>query len=194
VTDDPYCWPDSDCLQNKLGIHDKARLALAEARLVSAREVLVARSPIPGEYNLAHLKSFHGELFQDVYEWAGETRTVDISRPGSRFAHWRYLDEDLSALLSRLATQDGLLIGRRRGSFVERLAFYYGEINARHAFREGNGRTQRSFLRQLSAAAGWYVDWSGVDASENVEASAINLATGDTGPLVSMLGPIVSQM
>ena len=79
MTDDPYCWPGSDCLENKLGIRGKARLVLAEARLVSARDVLVAGSPIPGEYNLAHLKSFHRELFQDMYQWAGETRTVDIS-------------------------------------------------------------------------------------------------------------------
>ena len=96
-------------------------------------------------------------------------------------------------MLSRLAAQDGLLIGRRRSSFIERLAFYYGEINARHAFREGNGRTQRSFLRQLSAAAGWYVDWSGLDPAENVEASATNLATGDIGPLIAMLSPVISQ-
>jgi cell filamentation protein len=194
VTDDPYCWPDSDCLRNKLGIRNKERLVQAEARLVSARDVLVARWPIPGEYNLEHLKSFHLQLFQDVYDWAGETRTVDLSRPDSRFAHWRYVDEEVSSLLYRLGSQDGLLIGLRRPSFVEHLAFYYGEINARHAFREGNGRTQRSFLRQLSAAAGWNVDWSGLDPAENEEACRVNLATGATEPLMTILNRVVSRM
>lgn len=194
MTDDPYCWPCSDCLRNKLGIRDRKALAQAEARIVSARDVLVARSTIPGEYNLEHLKSFHRELFGDVYDWAGETRTVDIALPGSRFGHWRFLDEDVSSILHRLAATDGLLIGLRRPSFVERLAFYYGEINARHAFREGNGRTQRSFLRQLSAAAGWHVDWSGLEPERNDEASRVSLLTGETGPLVVLLDPIVSRM
>lgn len=193
MTDDPYCWPGSGCLKNKLGIRDKEILARSEARLVSARDVLIARSTIPGEYGLEHFKVFHRQLFQDVYEWAGETRTVDISRPGSRFAHWRFIDEDLSSVMHRLASVDGLLIGLRRPAFVERLAFYYGEINTRHAFREGNGRAQRSFLRQLSAAAGWHVDWSGLTPAENEEASRANLATGDTGPL-TMLDRVVSQI
>lgn len=194
MTDDPYCWPASACLRNKLGIRDPSRLAQSEARLVSARDVLAARWTIPGEYGLEHLKAFHLQLFQDVYDWAGETRTVDISRPGSRFAHWRYIDEEISSVLHRLAVADGLLIGLRRQSFVERLAYYYGEINARHPFREGNGRTQRAFLRQISAAAGWNVDWSGLSSTANDEASRTNLLTGDTDSLVAMLDPIISRM
>ena len=194
MSDDPYCWPDTDCLRNKLGIRDWNALSRSEARIVSARDVLVARSTIPGEYNLEHLKSFHRELFQDVFDWAGETRTVDIALPDARFGHWRFVDEGVSSILHRLTATDGLLIGLRRASFVEGLAFYYGEINARHAFREGNGRTQRSFLRQLSAAAGWHVDWSGLDAALNDEASRINLLTGATEPLVEMLDPIVTRM
>jgi cell filamentation protein len=65
---------------------------------------------------------------------------------------------------------------------VERLAYYYGELNARHPFREGNGRTQRAFLRQLAAAAGWRVDWSGVRHDVNAEASRRSLNTVTTAP------------
>ncbi len=194
MTDDPHCWPGSDCLRNKLGIRDLTLLRRAEARIVSARDVLVARDTIPGEYDLEHLKAFHRQLFGDVYDWAGETRTVDIALEGSRFGHWRFLDDDVSSVLHRLAAADGLLIALRRPTFVERLAFYYGEINSRHAFRDGNGRTQRSFFRQLAAAAGWHVDWSGLDPAQNVEASRANLLTGSTEPLVALLDPIVSRM
>ncbi|MDG4833250.1 hypothetical protein O7627_28670 [Solwaraspora sp. WMMD1047] len=83
---DPYSWPGTDCLRNKLGIREPERLAALEARIVSVREVEVSRETIPGDYNLQHLKSFHGALFGDVYDWAGETRRVDISKPGSRSA------------------------------------------------------------------------------------------------------------
>lgn len=191
---DPYCWPGSDCPRNKLNLRDKDRLASAEARIVSIRDVELARETLPGEYNLEHLKAFHRKLFQDVYDWAGETRTVDISRPGARFSHWRYVDDEVSAVLHELTASDGLLIGYTRTMFVARLAYYYGEINARHAFREGNGRTQRAFLRQLSAVAGWQVDWSGVDPQTNEAACLENLLRTTTDQLEQMLDPVVSRI
>jgi cell filamentation protein len=108
---------------------------------------------LPGEYNLEHLMQFHRALFGDIYEWAGELRTVNIHKAGSMFAAHQFLGDEMTSLLRRLA-QDNWLRGLQRRAFIEKLAFYYGEINARHPFREGNGRTQRTFLRQLSASAG----------------------------------------
>ena len=107
---DPYSWPDTDCLRNKLGIRDPERFAALEAKIVSVREVEISRETIPGDYNPQHLKTFHGALFGDVYDWAGETRRVDISKPGSRFCHWRFVDDEASAVLAGLAN-DGRLIG-----------------------------------------------------------------------------------
>lgn len=78
---DPYCWPGTDCLVNKLGLRDAAALREAEFRLVSIRDVQAARSILPGNYGLGHLQAFHRHLFGDVYGWAGQTRTVDISKP-----------------------------------------------------------------------------------------------------------------
>ena len=191
---DPYCWPDTNCLRNKLDERDPDRLRTIEARLVGVRDVQMARETFPGEYNLEHLKGVHRHLFQDVYAWAGETRTVDIELPGSRFAHWKYVDDEVSAVLHELKARDGLLIGYTRDTFVRRLAYFYGELNARHPFREGNGRTQRAFLRQLSAAAGWHVDWSGLDPDENRLACQENLQSADSERLKHMLGPVVSRV
>src|SRR5215204_1812877 len=139
---DPYCWPGTACLRNKLSIREPERLRESEFRIVSARDVELARNTFPGEYNLEHYKSFHRALFRDVYEWAGETRTVNIHKPGSTFAVWQYVDEQMSSLLHRLVATEGLLAGRRREAFVAGLADIYGDINAVHPFREGNGRTQ----------------------------------------------------
>ncbi|GAA2543764.1 hypothetical protein GCM10010435_10120 [Winogradskya consettensis] len=73
---------------------------------------------------------------------------------------------------------------------MARLAHYYGEINAIHPFRDGNGRAQRAFLGQLAKDAGWRVAWSELDAAENDAASAAALH-GDIGPLVAMLDDMV---
>lgn len=193
MTPDPYCWPGSDCLRNKLGINDTDELRIVESRIVAVREVELLRVTIPGEYTLQHLKQFHAHLFGDVYDWAGESRTVNISKPGSTFAAWRNVDEYTSSVLSQLSV-DGYLLGRTRKSFVERLSFYYSEINAAHPFREGNGRTQRAFLRQLSAAAGWRIDWSELNAEENVEASRHSLRTADTSTLQVIFDRFVSRI
>jgi len=148
---------------------------------------------LPGEYNLAHLQSFHRELFQDVYSWAGQLRTVDIAKNGLRFGNWKFVDEQVSAVRANLEDDDWLA-GLRRETFVLKLAFYYGEINAVHPFREGNGRAQRAFLRQLSASAGWHLDWSELNKSDNVMASLHNLRTANTDELAKVIDPVVVRI
>jgi cell filamentation protein len=190
---DPYAWPDADCLRNRLGIKDPDSLLQIETILVAARETELARETLPGEYNLEHLKAFHLALFHDVYDWAGLTRTVDISKPGARFAHWRHVDDETSRLLHGLH-EDGFLRNLRREIVVERLAHYYGELNAMHPFREGNGRTCRAFLRQLTAAVGFRLDWSELSRERNLLACADNLRTASTSLLIEVLDPIVSRL
>jgi cell filamentation protein len=190
---DPYLTPGTECLANRLGITDPVVLAAAEFKIVSVRDVQVARTSIPGGFGLAHLQAFHRFLFQDIYEWAGKTRTVDISKPGALFCHWRFVDDEAGAVLSDLEDEEYLL-GLKREVFVHRLAHYYGELNARHPFREGNGRTLRAFLRQLGAAAGYQLDWSELSKAENIEACRIHLSTADTAMLVEVLEPVVSRL
>ncbi len=155
---DPYVWAGTDCLRNKLGIKVTADLALSEARIVAVRDVQLGREPLPGEFNLPHLQRFHSTLFRDVYDWAGKTRTVDISKGGVRFCSWRFVDDEVSAVLGHLA-QDRWLIGLRRDSFVDRLAHYYGELNACHPFREGNGRFGRRRQVMRVGFGGWRSWW-----------------------------------
>lgn len=193
VDEDPYSLPGGRCLRNKIGATDPEILFAAEAKIVSIRDVELARETLPGEYNLQHYQEFHHHLFQDVYAWAGELRRVDISKGESRFAHWQYLSERTSAILAELVDEN-LFIGRNRMSFVSRLAYYYGELNALHPFREGNGRTLRAFLRQVSAVAGWRLDWSALDPDENVRASRHNLLTAEDNELVRVLDPVVVHM
>jgi cell filamentation protein len=190
---DPYVIPGSECLQNLLGLTDANGLRTVEARIISIRDVELARTVLPGEYNLAHLQAFHRHLFQDVYSWAGQLRTVDIAKDGLRFGNWKFVDEQVSAVLAKLE-DDNWLASLPRETFVVKLAFYYGEINAVHPFREGNGRAQRAFLRQLSAAAGWHLDWSELNKSDNVMASRHNLRTATTDQLARVIAPVVVRI
>jgi cell filamentation protein len=190
---DPYLWPDAGCLRNKLDIRDPDELHEVESRLAAVRDTELSRSTTPGQYDLEHLRAFHRRLFGDVYEWAGRTRTVDISKPGARFCNWKYVDTEVTSVLRELAG-DSWLTGLKYTEFVERLAYYYGELNVRHPFREGNGRTQRAFFRQLAAAGGWRLDWARMTAGANVAACVENLLTAGTAGLVEVLGPVVMEL
>lgn len=118
-------------------------------------------------------------------------RTVDISK-GVTFCHWRYIEDQVTAILAALEN-DGHLLGFNRDTFVQSLAHYYGELNVCHPFREGNGRTMRAFLRQLGAAAGYQLDWSELSAAENIDACRHHLLTTDTSLLVAALQPVVRR-
>ncbi len=179
MSDDPYLDPESGVLANLLGIADPAALATAEATIVAARTRQLEQRPLPGDYDVAHLQAFHRHLFGDIYPWAGDFRTVNIARSAS-FGDWRHIRTYLDQVFADLAAEHHLT-GLDRADFVRRLAHYFAEVNAAHPFREGNGRTQRAFFRQLARDAGWSLRWSKVTAEENAAASEASLM-GDGGP------------
>lgn len=163
-------------------------MAEAEADITRAKLSVLNTRPLPGDYDLAHLQKFHAFLFGDVYPWAGDLRTVDIAKetPFCPVHNLRtYADEVFGQLRSA-----GWLRGLPRGEFVHGLAELYGDINAFHPFREGNGRTQRAFLSQLSAHAGWSLSWVGMSQDENREAS-IKSFMGDNDTLERMIDRLV---
>ena len=77
---DPYVYPETNVLRNLLEIRDRERLARVEMDASSQRLLELEHDPIPGRLDSAHLRAIHGYIFQDVYEWAGEFRTVNICR------------------------------------------------------------------------------------------------------------------
>jgi len=80
---DPYVNPATGVLRNRLGLTDPDRLEDAEADFSAVRLAGLGRRPLPGNYDLAHLQRFHERIFGDVYPWAGELRTVVISKGGT---------------------------------------------------------------------------------------------------------------
>lgn len=146
------------------------------------------KHPIQGNFDLAHLKAIHRHLFQDVYDWAGQLRTVDISKGSSRFGNCGLIEAYLGQELAKISGEN-FLLGHPPETFIERLAHYLGEINAAHPFREGNGRVQRAFCSQLAEQAGYFIDFDEV-SREEMYAVMIASFHGDNKALELLLGRI----
>lgn len=185
---DPYVDPVSGVLRNRLGISDLQRLRVVEAGLTLAALADLGTRTLPGGYDLAHLCSFHREIFGDLYPWAGEIRVVGIAR-ADPFCLPQHIEAYSAEVFGALA-KERYLRGLPRDAFIERLTHYFAEVNAIHPFRDGNGRTQRAFFRQLSREAGWPIDWSDLDPDGNEAASMASLR-GDNDPLRRLLDTLV---
>ena len=96
-------------------------------------------------------RALHRHLFQDLYDWAGQDRTVNIAKGGSSFAHVPYIARELDKRFADTRAGDALK-GLARDEFFDRLGNHINEINAIHPFREGNGRTMRHHAAQLLGA------------------------------------------
>ena len=123
---------------------------------------------------------FIADLFQDVYAWAGKFRTVNISKSGDAFAFHEHTVSNLDRIFIEL-NGEGLLRGAGHGRFAERAAYYLGEINAVHPFRDGNGRTQRELIRELGLDNGWEFDWSRISQEQMNLASRQSLRVNNAG-------------
>jgi cell filamentation protein len=180
VSADPYLNTRTGVLRNRLGIADADRLRAVESGLTLAAIADLGSRVLSGAYDLGHLCSFHREIFGDIYEWAGEIRTVGIART-EPFCLPQHIEAYAAQVFTQLAKEQHLR-GLRRDLFVDRLTHYYAEVNALHPFREGNGRTQRAFFRQLSREAGWPVGWAGLDPDANEQASRDALRGDSSNP------------
>jgi cell filamentation protein len=191
VPDDPYVYPGTNTLRNRYGIRDPGELARLEADLSARRLAILEQRRLAGAYDLAHLQAFHREIFSDVYEWAGEIRTVAIAK-GDLFALPQHIEPYLSNVLRQLSAEDHLR-GLGREPTLDRLTYYLSEINATHPFREGNGRTQRAFIGQLAGDAGYRIDWRHLDSAANVQASQA-AHRGDYRPLRHLLDELTTSV
>lgn len=169
--DTKYCYPGTNVLRNKLNIQDLDILHEAERDYSSIRQVELYKKGITGDFSLKHLCSIHRQLFQDIYSWAGELRTVDISK-GTIFCLVPFIEEQFAFLYRKLRKENFLKDITDQKEMAEKLAYYLGEINMIHPFREGNGRTQRIYIEQLCMNNGRFeIDFTEVSKEKMISAS-----------------------
>ena len=181
---DPYCYPNSRILKNKLDIHDIDELRNTERDLSNLRNQELFNFPIVGHYDFDHLQRIHKYLFQDVYDWAGQVRTVDIAK-GNLFCRSFAIESEANRIFNELRTEH-LLKNLPIYQLAERRAYYLAEINALHPFREGNGRTQREFIRQLAYQNNLFLSYAGITQDEMITASKASLKL-DYKPLQELI-------
>src|ERR1700733_6706345 len=184
---DPYVYPGTNVLKNLRDIRDPERLSKFEMDMTTRRLSELARIPMAGQFSAQHLQAMHGYVFQDVYGWAGEFRTVNISRSGQfPFAFAEHIVPTLNKLSDDLAAEHHLS-RLTISKFSNRAAHYLGELNAVHPFRDGNGRTQREFIRQLAGRNGYALDWSKVAREQMLDASKESFQRGNNAGLENVL-------
>lgn len=186
-TVDAYTDPETGVLKNRLGIKDEKALDRAEAAVFMARSLELAREPIKGNFDLNHLKAIHSKQFGDVYEWAGQLRTVDISKGETRFAHYGQIEREADKLTSQLAREKHLS-GLAPEDFSKRAAHYMGEMNVLHPFRDGNGRALREFVGQLAHQNGYEIKWQNIERADMTKAS-IEAYHGSSDRLAALIRP-----
>jgi cell filamentation protein len=190
MPEDPYADPVTGVLRNKLGLSASVELEAAEREITHAALIFLKESPAQPSYELSHLCAIHRRVFGDIYDWAGQLRTVAIAK-GTWFCLPQYI-ESAAAEVFRALHDDNLLRGLPRDAFTERLTYYLGEVNAIHPFREGNGRAQRAFFDQLASDAGFILDWQHLGADRNIAAPAA-IMRGDPTPMRKMLDELVRE-
>lgn len=172
------CYEGTTCLINKLDIRDEEELASVEAALTLANIGLLEQEPLEGRFNFVHYRSIHKFLFGELYEWAGETRTVNLSKKGTQFVPADEIEQVGNAIFNRLAEMN-FFCNDGFDDFIGHITEFYCDTNRLHPFREGSGRTQRVFLTQLIRHAGYDIDFGNVGIDELMIAT-IHAANGVT--------------
>lgn len=173
--DAKYCYPGTNVLKNKLDIRDLDTLHMAERDYSSVRQTELMMQGVTGDFSFKHLCSIHKQLFQDIYTWAGKTRTVDISK-GTVFCLVQFIEMQFEDLYRKLKKENFLKDITDKAEMSERLAFYLGELNMIHPFREGNGRTQRIYIEQLCLNNGRFdIDFTEATKDEMISASVASV-------------------
>ena len=186
-----YCYDGSDVLINKLCIKNEKSFQKAESMFAAIRQAELEQNPLPGKFDFEHLKAIHHYLFQDLFSWAGNIRTVTIAK-ASMFCLPQYIDNYANDIFSRLRN-DNYLQDLSKQEFILKLTDLFADINALHPFREGNGRTQREFVRYIAGINGYGLRYELVDPEENIIASHESV-NGDNSKLLKIIKSIIYKL
>jgi cell filamentation protein len=200
---DPYCFPGTNVLRNLPGILDRTTLEQYESIHAAIAVDELYDNP-PARTDLPHLKYIHRTLFGKVYPWAGETRR-DLGRmtktreSGSvvLYGDSAFVDTELARVFSLLHAEK-YLKDLPIDHFALRAAWFYGELDAIHPFREGNSRTLRLFFHGVAHNAGYLADWrilaAPAAARETLYAARDRaVMLGDIAPLAALFSTVLSS-
>ena len=180
-----YTNPNTGVLRNLLDIDDHNALVFAETAATTKRVSELSEAPINISDSSA-LFAIHKHLFQDIYEWAGKRRTVEISKGGKQFFPLSHFENALQ-FIDNLLSEYQQIDNNDKASISKKLAVVLDTVNYLHPFRDGNGRTQREFLRLLAWEKGWSLDLTPPDSTEVYERYMNGTINGDVEALEKLI-------
>lgn len=177
MSDTKYCYPNSDILINKKDIRNKQQLFDAEVWYTTGRIYELQQNPIKRRFDFDHLKTVHKYIFQDLYSWAGKTRTIDI-RKGNLFCPVQNISSYAESVFDGFA-KDCFSNRHDPKRFIHAFTDHYTDMNALHPFREGNGRSQKEFARELCLYCGYEFDLTKTTHEQMLDASIWSFNKGN---------------
>ena len=169
---DPYVYPGTSVLVNRLEITDPTEFSVVERRLSWAGRLSLESDPVAQTYDMDHVCAIHARLFSSLYSWAGRLRNVDLAKGDTHFLPHQFLSQG-SEYFSHLVAESPLLNSDVSADvFVIGAAKILTVLNDIHPFREGNGRTQRAFIDDLAKISHRQITWRNVTKQEMMTASA----------------------
>jgi len=150
-----------------------------------------AAEPLPdGPLDYAHYRAIHHHLFQDIYDWAGQPRTLRTGKGGNWFCYPENIQAEAERLFRWLAERSHLT-DLDSHEFARDAAYFLSELNAVHPFREGNGRTQLVFLKLLTMNAGRPFSDEALEPERTLVAM-IQSFGGDLEPLTALVADLIA--
>jgi cell filamentation protein len=191
---DPECvYTDSKTgvLRNLAGVTDQDILTIVETGATTKRANELQKNPLQIK-STATLLTIHKHLFQDVYSWAGQPRTVEISKGGKPFFPVKRFYNAFS-FIDGLISEYRQISHTNKQQLARKLAEILDTINYLHPFREGNGRTQREFLRLLAFEKGLVLNLNPPDNADIYERYMSGTINGDVEILTKLIAELLSQ-
>lgn len=192
IDDDFQSGSNGLVLKNKLGIIDQHEIGLVETQaLDTAYRWSFDEYETTTQFSMQEIKRMHAMWLGSIYDFAGELRTVNISKAGTLFAPVEYLEtscRNFESLLLSLTPCEGV----REGDLIERISVVHGELLLLHPFREGNGRLSRWLADLMSLQAGnglldWKFDENGLEGKETYFAALRQSFVGNFSPLQALV-------
>ena len=160
---DPYLYPNTEVLKNKFGVMDNEKLNTIEAEYTSTRLKEIIENPIKGNFDFDHLCRMHYNIFQDLYDWAGLPRIINIEKSepvlggiSIEYSEFKDIEIMASSVLSKMKEVNWKKFSLNEKA--EALSKYMAELWKVHIFREGNTRTIVTFICQYTESIGIMLD------------------------------------
>ena len=190
VEDELAYYPGTTSLVNYFNIKDRGKLKSVENFFVNVRSAYLFAFPLMMRPSFTYLEALHENLFSDLYPSAGMIRTISASSKNTAFCRPEYIEENANLLFEKLANDNYLKDINDRDKFLEEVAYYMGELEVLHPFRDGNMRVIMLFVKRIIKDAGYEASWNSCDVDRLISAS-IAAIDGDYPLLVDALGEII---